>query len=168
VATNAERQRRYRAHKAGDHSLCDPARRCDETATVTGVTLRPDATGRLDTTGRQLWAELAGEEAEGARRVLILEACRIADRLNRLDDLLAGDASAWMAFVAQRDNDEVVEIVIDKPLAEARQQAIALKQLVAELRQGAAGASQQPGQEVSVFDQLAARRAARLANAAGS
>ncbi|WP_162829949.1 hypothetical protein [Amycolatopsis palatopharyngis] len=63
---------------------------------------------------------------------LLLEACRIADRLDRLDrQLYGGD---WLTFDADNDSGQVT-VVVDRVLAESRQQALAFKQIVAELRQ---------------------------------
>jgi hypothetical protein len=93
------------------------------------------------------------------------EACRIADRLDRLDALLTGEADAWLSFKINDDGAEVT-VVVDKALSEARQQAAVLKQIFAELRQKTGAAAAASGG--SVLDQLAARRAARLADATGS
>lgn len=163
----AERQRRYRAHSKGDHRLCLPDRPCrtdvdDEPSPVT-VRVTRDAVTR----GRRLWQDMSGDSLSGGRRVLLEEACRIADRLDRLDALLAGSAEDWMSLVETKGNPDRQEIVIDRPLAEARQQATALKQLIAELRQGVdvSGDQEQGG---DILDELAAARAKRLADASGS
>jgi len=162
--TSAERQRRYRTHKAGDHSLCDPTR-CHVTTSPDGVTRNtPPGLGII---GLRLWRELGGDEASGAAWALALEACRISDRLAKLDRMLTGTAEDWVRLVEVRGNDEVVEVQIDKPLAEARQQAVALKQVLSELRQVQA-AAQKPAQPpaespkaVSGIADLTARIAAR-------
>ena len=164
--TDAARQRRYRAHKAGNHDLCGPARQCDVTPEV-GVTrtvTRAAAGPRLRATGRKLWDELDGEQAAGSRRVLVIEACRIADRLAQLDRILSGNARDWLDLAENKGHDGVVEVTISKPLAEARQQATALARLTAELRQSAS--AEKPATGGSLLDQLAARRAQRLANTA--
>jgi hypothetical protein len=174
AATSAERQRRYRAHKAGDHSGCDPAR-CDGTGvTVSRVTDAPrNADGprvpRLGRRGRWLWGELA-EKANPApsERVLIEEACRLVDRLDRLDAISNGKDRAWLVVEVSDDGTEVT-VVVDKVLSEARQQQLALKQILGELRQASAGGKQGASRDGgSIVDQLAARRTARLADAAGS
>lgn len=134
--TAAERQRRSRAHRKGDHSLCDPAR-CDP-STVTPVT-RPS----LGKRGRRLWDALTADTPDPAQLVLIEEACRIADRLDRLDAQLRGDEDAWLRFIVNDDGSEVT-VVIDRALSEARQQAVALKQLFAELRQSQVAAKPVP------------------------
>lgn len=176
--TPAERQRRSRAHRRGDHGLCELGR-CDAvTAAVTAVTstdVTPDVTAGplappdLDARGRWLWAQLtAGDPPPPEQQVLIAEACRIADRLDRLDALLRADEDTWARLQVPDNAADTgeVRLVVNAALGEARQQALALKGLAAELR--AAKATARPaGKEGSVLDQLAARRAARRANAAG-
>ncbi|PWR08586.1 hypothetical protein DKT68_15330 [Micromonospora acroterricola] len=68
-----------------------------------------------------------------AERVILEEACRIADRLDTLDQVLSGDASGWMRLKQSQDGSEVT-VTLDNALSEARQQANVLKQLVASLR----------------------------------
>lgn len=86
--------------------------------------------------GLRLWREMSGLKL-GPTHVLLLErACRLADRLQRLDELLEG--GDWLDTAAKHaDPDEgVVEVrvVVDRALGETRQHEIALKLLVAELR----------------------------------
>jgi hypothetical protein len=160
-----ERQRRSRAHKRGDHSLCSPGR-CDGHY-VTPVTRHaPSETVTFGARGQRLWGELTKVPPEPAARVLIEEACRIADRLDRLDGILTGSDAEWMRFKV--DDDGEVTVYIGAPLAEARQQATALKAILAELRQAAGRGAAKPAGEGSVIDQLAAVRARRRADAAGS
>jgi hypothetical protein len=94
--------------------------------------------------------------------VLAEEACRIADRLDRLEALIAGDDREWarIEFTVRGDRKEV-RLVFDDALAEARQQANALRQIVTTLRVGVAG--EKKAQELSALDQLAAKRADRRA-----
>ncbi len=81
------------------------------------------------------------ESAPGpAEVVLIEEACRLADRLDKLDAILGGRDKAWIT-VQLPDDGAVAEVVVDKALSEARQQQIALKQLLAELRAAKAAAA---------------------------
>lgn len=144
TSTGAARQRRHRRHKAGDHSLCDPAGCNQETVGVTqrdapSVTRQPVTLGDprqpryLRVRGRRLWAELTVDNPGPAEVVLIEEACRLADRLDKLDAILGGRDKAWITL-ASSDDGAVAEVVVDKALSEARQQQIALKQLLAELR----------------------------------
>lgn len=88
----------------------------------------------LGTKGRRLWRELRElHEFDPAELVLLEEACRIADRLDRLDALLSGDVEVWLRFRVNDAGDEVT-VVIDSALSEARQQANVLKQIIASLR----------------------------------
>lgn len=170
-ATDAERARRYRKHKAGDHSdclpeRCDAAKASSEAVTVTPnvTTVTRDRDVTYGTRGQKLWDELtAGGEPEPARRVLVQEACRIADRLDELDAFLKGTSDAWLRFSVSDDGTEVT-VIVDKALSEARQQQMTLRAIVSELRQGQAAA---PATGGGILDQLAARRAARLTNASG-
>lgn len=119
---------------------------------------------KLGVRGKRLWREIKGEQFDPVRRVLLEEACRLADRLDRLDASLVGRVP-W-GFEVSEEFPDVAVIVVDKALAEARQQAMALKQLIAELRQS--GADEKPQTTGgSVLDQLAARRASRIAGTAG-
>lgn len=170
--TPTERQRRSRAHRKGDHALCDPAR-CDAvTPAVTAVTsedVTEDVTAPtdLEVRGRWLWRQMHdGDPPRPEHEVLIAEACRITDRLDRLDALLRGDGDTWARLQLSETEGGEVRLVLNTALAEARQQALALKAIAAELRAARAGAKP-AGKEGSVLDQLAARRAARRSNAAG-
>src|SRR5689334_13168041 len=76
----------------------------------------------------------AAAEFNPAELVLLEEACRITDRLDRLDKVLTGEAEDWLDLRQRKGSPEVLEIVVDSALSEARQQANVLKQLVAALR----------------------------------
>lgn len=167
-SSGAQRQRRYRAHRRGDHSLCDPAR-CSggDGVTVTSVTRDGDDAPRFGARAQRLWAELQAElKPTAGRLALAEEACRIVDRLDRLDALLRGDSDAWLRLRVNEDTTEIT-VMVGQPLAEARQQAAVLKSIVGELRQGMDGKPASAG-VVNVLDQLAAARAKRLAGTAGS
>lgn len=139
--TAAERQRRSRAHKQGDHSLCDSARCADVTPAVTTVTspgVTPKVTDpileELGPRGRRLYREVLAEHPKlGAReRVVLEEAARVTDRCDQLDRMLAGDGETWgrVEFASGR-----TVLVIDKAMAEVRQQQQTLARLLGELRQ---------------------------------
>lgn len=139
--TAAERQRRAKRHKIGDHSLCDPARDCLNTAPpppprpTSPPPREPDVPASRDPTagfgprGRELWDVMSEVELGPGRRVLLVEACRMADRLDRMDRMLSGDR--W--FTEVEDRQERVEIVMDSLMSEARQYASTLKALITEL-----------------------------------
>lgn len=161
----ADRQRRHRRHKADDHGLCIPGRCSAVTPTVTrddepeGVTLGPS--------GQQLWAAMTdGATLPPMQAVLLLESCRIADRLDKLDAQLRGED--WLRFEVDESGTEVT-VIVDRVLSEARQQASALKAIVAELRQTTGRGKQKSaadGKEAGIAD-LTARIAARRASPAG-
>ncbi|MGZ4621470.1 MAG: hypothetical protein ACXVGF_04725 [Blastococcus sp.] len=112
----------------------------------------------LGARGQALWAELASErEFDAAGRVLAEEACRMADRLDRLHALISGDDREWarVEFSVRGDRKEI-RLVFDDALAEARQQANALRQIVTSLRVGTS--SEKKTGAVSALDQLAAKR----------
>lgn len=136
-SSGAERQRRHKRHKAGDHSLCLPAS-CDKA----GQSSPTVTVGGRGERGARLWADMA-DGLGPAHRVLLEEACRIADRLDRLDALLEGRQDVWLRFDSSRDGSEV-RVVIDALLAESRQQATALRGLVAEMRAATGKTSKPP------------------------
>ncbi len=87
--------------------------------------------------GRVLWEAVNPNGELGALQVALLrEACRTADRLRALDAQLNGDGP-WLELLTE--NGRTFVVVVNEPLREARQQAMALKALVAELRQANAG-----------------------------
>lgn len=109
----------------------------------------------------RLWRDVTAEATlTPVELVLLEEACRITDRCDRVDSFLRGHADSWMKFHARVDDGSVVEVVIDKALAESRQQALALKALVAELR-ASRGKVAEPKPEASRRDELARRREER-------
>ncbi|MGN6404200.1 hypothetical protein [Sinomonas sp.] len=144
-------KRRYRHHKAGDHGLCVPGR-CKALDTQV-MDIQP-ATG----SGARLWAALTAEgDLPPLMHGLAVEACRILDRLDTLDRQLAGHD--WLRFRHDETGTEVT-VYVDRVLAEAREQATALKGIVAELDKGLPKA--EPAKKGGgVLADLAARRAAR-------
>lgn len=95
----------------------------------------PKAPARLRARGKRLWVDINEAHAlDAAQLVQLEEACRIVDRLEALDRLLTGDASDWIEVIEAKGSDGTVEVVIDKALAEARQQQNILKQILAALR----------------------------------
>jgi hypothetical protein len=164
VSSGAERQRRLRErrrrHASGDHDLCIPGR-CEakpipdldaeglnqgggdaEEGVTRDVTAAPKIPvsqlprpADLGERGRRLWDEMSALKL-GPTHVLLLErACRLADRLARLDVLLEG--GDWLDLAVQRTSTDTtleVRVTVDRALGETRQHDVALKLLVAELR----------------------------------
>lgn len=136
----ALRAKRARKHKVGDHTQCR-SESCDAAGTVErdvtdDVTSRVTAGKPLPPTSRggRLWSEMnEGRGLSPVHRVLLEEACRVADRLDKLDAMLR-DGRDWLNFELSDDGTEV-RVTIDRLLAEARQQETAFKGMVAEIRQ---------------------------------
>lgn len=103
----------------------------------------------LGTRGRRLWREITeAHELDPMQVALLEEACRCADRLDKLEEKLSGREDAWAHLLSRMDlGDEdtrVIELRIDGALSEARQQQNVFKQLLASLRlPDAAGARPQ-------------------------
>lgn len=91
-------------------------------------------------------------------KVLLEEACRLVDRLDRFDALLRGDAQAW-AVIEWPYEDSPAALVIGSVVTEARQTVGELRQVVKALSIPAAG----EGQKGGVLDELARRRGQRTA-----
>jgi hypothetical protein len=82
--------------------------------------------------GVRLWAAYC-ERADGEAGLAVLEEiCRTADRLDRLDALLTGEADVWCRLTHNLRT-ESYELQIDSALAEARQQGAALTRLIGAL-----------------------------------
>jgi hypothetical protein len=124
----------------------EPAETCPLPAWVPGAGLGPR--------GRALWREMDGARLDVSRRVLLEETCRLADRCDQLDTFLRGHGDTWLKFHARNEDGSIVQVVVDKALTEARQQAATLKTLLADLR----SKQEQPKPEASRRDELAKRR----------
>lgn len=97
----------------------------------------------LQARGRQLWIDVTGEHVLSVDQLQILtEACRTADRLDELDNVIQGKGVLELlrfrtldrSGLGDRDDPIYIEVTFDKPLAEARQQQNIFKQLLVSLR----------------------------------
>jgi hypothetical protein len=79
---------------------------------------------------------------------LIEQAAHIADYLERLRALIDGDHEVWLSL---KLGAKTVEIIVNKPLVEARAQAEQLRKLLAEIHRQRA-AIPTPGYEDDVLD----------------
>lgn len=123
-------------------------------------TPRGAAPAGLRDRGRALWISL-GQTVGTPAGELALEACRLADRLEQLDCYLGG-RDAWLDLVEKVEGSGRYEIVVDKALDQARQQALAFKQLLADLGMTAVPAAPvEPAK--SPLDQLRERREQKAA-----
>lgn len=76
--------------------------------------------------------EAYADRVDDAGAVLLTEACRMVDRLDKLNALLVGDADVWCR-IEWDPGDRDYELQIDSALAEARQQVTELRQLLRSL-----------------------------------
>jgi len=110
--------------------------------------------------GRKLWRDVTAVREFGpGDLVLVEEACRTADRLEKLDQLLRGDAEDWVRVREPRHEGDDLVLVIDSALSEARQQGNALRQMLTSLGLTKVG-TEQPAKDG--LDELASRRANRI------
>ena len=84
-----------------------------------------EATGMLQK--REMKAQVDGVPAAEA---LLEEACRIVERLDRIERFLSGRNKEFLRTKVARDGETVV-LVVDGAMSEARQQANVLRQLLA-------------------------------------
>lgn len=118
----------------------------------------PEAPKSLGDRGRALWTSL-GQTAGTPAGELALEACRLADRLERIDGVLTG-RSDWFEMVEVEPGTFLLRV--DSALDQARQQALAFKQLLAELGTTAVPAPA-PEAAKNPLDQLRERREQKAA-----
>lgn len=95
----------------------------------------------LESRGRELWdAATAGSEFDAAGLLLLGEACRTADIIERLSAALRSNSQEWVRL--SEEAEETVEgtmriqIVVNPLLGEIRQQRIALRTMLAHLKLG--------------------------------
>lgn len=81
----------------------------------------------LEERGLALWDGVAADRVLGpGERVLLHEACRAADRLDRLAGILSGGDEAWAQVVIPPHTD-LMRLEVSAALGEARQQQAALR-----------------------------------------
>lgn len=153
----ALRARRARLHAKGNHSLCKPGGSCPDAPPVVAQEQRTSR-GCDGERGARLWQDMDGDKLAPGQRVLLEEACRIADRLDQLDALLRGEADVWARITLPKGDDSELVLRVDAAMSEARQHATALKQLVAELRAAAVPAKPAGQQPPSGGEQEQQRR----------
>jgi hypothetical protein len=85
--------------------------------------------------GRALWDDVVADnpDLDPMQRVQLLEACRMKDRLDRLDAILRGDAGEWMT-VDVPDSGTEMTLNVDRALASATSTLNICKQVIAALR----------------------------------
>lgn len=111
----------------------------------------------------RLAADLGVDKLTGPARVLAEEIVRTKHRLDVIEDLLTGKQE-WVDLLV-RTPDTVAEIVLDKPVSEARQLALALATMLKTLAGMDAEQAQAPA---DVADEVTKRREKRLEQARAS
>lgn len=184
ASSNAERQRRYRERKRAEQarqSTLPAGRNVTPPVTCNAQPATGDRAADdgppvvLGERGYALWRQIAADlpAMRPNERVLAEEACRTADRLDVLDRILRDD-DVWMRLQPVDDDGSVVKVVLNGALSEARQQQLALRSLLAEIRQarktGSAGkpasgaptkpkgAGDAPAGTISLAARIAAKR----------
>ena len=109
--------------------------------------VRSRRTGR---SGARLVAELSKDGDPYSITIMIVEAGRIADRLDKLAALLAGERKAWW-LQACVGRDQVLEVKVDNALGEARHQATTLRGLLAEIHRQRAGIAMPPDDDDDIL-----------------
>lgn len=112
--------------------------------------------------GLEFWAKVTEEvKLDASGLVLLGEACRVIDRLDRLSDALNGAGRDWLKIadeVEEIGRDKVkVQVVVDGLLSEARQQQLAFKSLMAQMKLG--NSSDKGTQQKSALQQWMESRA---------
>ena len=137
----------------------------------------PTAPSTLGARGKKLWREIVKDhELDAVQRITLEEACRCADRLEELDEVIRGKGVGQLLRFRMKLDEELdnpdanITITVDGVLAEARQQQNVFKQLLVALRlpdaetgkkpqqRGARGAYQpqaaKPGSVTSLMDRF--------------
>lgn len=153
-----------------------------ETADVAAVTPLPEMPKGLLKRGRGLWetkVEIFAGHPLG--QITLAEACRAADRCERLDAQLRGREKEWLSiefdpWIREHLGDDGVtvvdvtaKVVMSAPLREARQQQTVLRQLLAQVDSferdiiaaggGRAGSPVETPGVPSIMDKIRARNA---------
>ena len=114
--------------------------------------------------GSAIWQSMASEDIP--RNALVLEAARTADRLDELDNIIQGKGvlnlmQFRLEFPSEENGPYSVEVKFAAPLAEARQQAMALAGLLSKLApaesKAAAGPTPAPAGNVTPLDAIRQR-----------
>lgn len=95
----------------------------------------------LESRGQELWdAAVAASEFDAAGLLLLGEACRTADIIERLSAALKSNSQEWVRLSEEAemlaDGSAKVMIVVNPLLGEVRQQRIALRTMLAHLKLG--------------------------------
>lgn len=96
----------------------------------------------LESRGRELWdAATAASDFDAAGLLLLGEACRTVDIIERLSAALKSNSQEWVRLSEEAEvvagGATKIQIVVNPLLGEVRQQRIALRTMLAHLKLGA-------------------------------
>ncbi len=89
--------------------------------------------GELGERGKAIWDAYGADKLPAGAQALIHELARVADTLDRLAVLAAGDVDTWATL--QFEDGGEVSLEINNVIAERRQQQLAFARLLGEIRQ---------------------------------
>ncbi|WP_156831826.1 hypothetical protein [Corynebacterium massiliense] len=120
----------------------------------------------LGRAGLRLWAAATvARRFSPATLYLLVEACRCADVLERLDGAVRSRRGLWLSLKAEAEEQTEgvprFDVVVDGAVAEQRRQRESLNRVLKQLDLLDVVPAVEPGREKSVLDQLRERRARR-------
>lgn len=119
--------------------------------------------GYLRDSGKKLWCEIkSAYELDPVGDILLMEACRMKDRLDRLAGALSSSSSLWFELgdpIETADGEVQIQVVVNNMIAEARQLQAAMAINLGKI--GVLKPAKAISESSSVMDQLQAKRAAR-------
>lgn len=102
----------------------------------------PEPPKGLKAWGKALWEQITEETSlDPAGNYLLAEICRTADIIEKLSGALASGSTTWLSLAEEAethaDGDTIeINIVVNPLLGEIRQQRLAMRQLMAQLKLG--------------------------------
>lgn len=119
--------------------------------------------GYLRDSGKKLWREIkSAYELDPVGDILLMEACRMKDRLDRLAGALSSSSSLWFELgdpIETADGEVQIQVVVNNMIAEARQLQAAMAINLGKI--GVLKPAKAISESSSIMDQLQAKRAAR-------
>lgn len=121
----------------------------------------------LKRAGRELWEEItAAYDLDASARVVLLEVCRMRDRLERFAAALSSQSTLWFELGEPQetmDGDVQMQVVVSGMISEARQMQAAIRHSLNGI--GVLKQAERKQEGESMMDQLKAKREERLAQA---
>lgn len=119
--------------------------------------------GYLRDSGKKLWRDIkSAYELDPVGDILLMEACRMKDRLDRLAGALSSSSSLWFELgdpIETADGEVQIQVVVNNMIAEARQLQAAMAINLGKI--GVLKPAKSISESSSIMDQLQAKRAAR-------